>query len=104
MSSKDLDFDNFVLSNIRCPVVVTSNPYTMSLEDYVVLAQGSTVTLPQGDSSQLTGKFIIVKNTSTNATLNLVEAGSPATTVTQLAPGVIVHFIYADNSWTNITP
>lgn len=104
MSSTDLDFDNFVLSNIRCPVVVTSEDYAMSLSDYVVLAQGTTVTLPLADRARLRGKFVIIKNTSASATLNLEESGSPPVTIAQLAPGVVGHFIYADNSWANITP
>lgn len=99
--AKELEFDDYKVSNLRYAVTTVSGTYIASLEDYVIISSGSAITLPIATMNK--GRIYIVKSTSGNISLGvLLPLPNPA--VLTVSANTCMHVISDGTTWVDITP
>lgn len=99
--AKKLDFDDYRVQNLRYPVTTVTSSYTASLEDYVIISTGSSITLPQASSHR--GKMYIVKSTNQDIALGVLLPIPNASLLT-VGDNTCKHIISDGSTWVDITP
>ena len=99
--AKELDFDDYRIQNLRYPIATVTGSYTASLEDYVIISTGSSLTLPQASAHR--GKMYIVKSTNQDISVGVLLP-IPDASVLTVSNNTCKHIISNGSTWVDISP
>ena len=99
--AKEIDFDDYKVQNLRYPVTNVTGSYSDSIEDYVIISSGNSVTLPMASSNP--GRLYIIK--STNVAIDVgVLLPIPVSDLVTVTENTCKHIISDGSTWVDITP
>lgn len=99
--AKEIDFDDYKVNNLRYVVTTVSGPHVASLDDYVIISSGSSITLPMAASNK--GRMYIIKSTGGDIFLSVLLP-VPIPVLLTVSGGTCMHVISDGTTWIDITP
>ena len=99
--AKLLEFDDYKVSNLRYAVTTVSGAHVASLDDYVIISSGISITLPM--AAMNTGRMYIIKSTGGDISLGVLLP-LPIPAVLTVSGGTCMHIISNGITWVDITP
>ena len=99
--SRNLDFDNYRISNFRYPLVTVSGSYTAKITDYIIVSSGNSITLPRASSNK--GRLYIIKSTSVDINLGVLLPNVNSQVLT-VPVNTCKHIVSNGSTWVDITP
>ena len=99
--AKEIDFDDYKVNNLRYVVTTVSGSHVASLDDYVIISSGDSITLPMAAINK--GRMYIIKSTSQDISLSVLLP-APIPGLLTVSANTCMHVISDGTTWINITP